>query len=232
MKDESIRKVKRLLNYLGANPKLQETPDWGPKSEAALAAEMKKHEKEEPAPPERALNKAYLFALTFLGKKETDSAFASMLEKYWPKAGLPQFKGIAGSARAWCSLFVLACFGMAGQHAYMNAAAISNDRGQKIEWKKVGIPKSAVVRINSKGDCKSSSGNHVTFAHGDCSIADVNKAGATFPGLGGNQGDMVKVSFYAVSKICSVTWPEEVEKPAPVTKSEGCGGQASNESTR
>ena len=171
-----------------------------------------------------------------MGKKETDPEFQAKMNPFWAKAGLPQFKGLVGSARAWCAIFILANLSWAG-YAFKNgnARAKSWDNfGTKIDWRKNGIPQGAIVRINGKGVCSSASGNHVTFANGSCSASDLAKSGASFSGLGGNQGNMVKVSSYPVAHICAVTWPKEVAVPAAVTESKNCsnGKTDATESTR
>lgn len=178
----------------------------------------------------------FLWAKKHQGKKESDVDFQNEMNPYWKLAGLPQFKGLVGSARAWCALFILASLSATGyKFTKGNAAAISWDNwGQKIEWQTNGFPQGAVIRINSKGNCKSGSGNHVTFANGDCAPQDLLKAGATFSGYGGNQGNQAKVSTYSVNKICSVRWPLEVEIPVKVLISKNCsnGKTEINESTR
>jgi hypothetical protein len=181
-------------------------------------------------------------AKKFEGKHESNKEFQEKLGGMWGKAGLPQFKGLVGSARAWCALFVLSNLAWGGvSYKGGNASAISWDNfGHDINWKVDGFPQGAVVRLNGGGNCKTTSGNHVTFANGDCSGMDLNKEGATFSGYGGNQGNMAKVSSYSVSKICSVSWPSAqadgtpVAKPAPVLISKNCsnGKTDSEESTR
>lgn len=180
-------------------------------------------------------------AKKFEGKHESNKEFQEKLGSMWGKAGLPQFKGLVGSARAWCALFVLANLAWAGvSYKGLTAAAKSGQNlGHDLDWKKDGFPQGSVVWINAKS-CKSGSGNHITFANGDCSAADLGKAGATFSGYGGNQGNMAKISTYSVARICSVNWPEKeadgtpVAKPGPVLVSKNCsnGKTDSKESTR
>lgn len=168
------------------------------------------------------------------GKTEHQPAFDKFMSSFWPKSYNP--KTIKGKTAAWCGVFVFASLITYG---YKNLpenyiAAISWDNyGYTVNYKQDGIPKSAVVRLNSSGNCKSSSGNHVTFANGDCTAQDLNKANATLGGAGGNQGDSVKVSIYKVKNICHVGWPKEKGLPPKVTKSVNCTGTGStNESTR
>lgn len=170
----------------------------------------------------------------YKGKKETDSVFNKFMSTFWPKSYNP--KTIVGSAAAWCGVFVFAALTTFG---YKNLpknyiAAISWDGyGHKVDWKKDGIARGAVIRINSAGNCKSSSGNHVTFANGDCTAQDLTKANATIGGAGGNQSSMTKVSIYKMANVCYVGWPKEKGLPPKVTKSNNCTGTGpTNESTR
>lgn len=181
----------------------------------------------------RPVNPAYLEAKKYAGKTETDSSFNKWLSGFWPKAGLPSYKTIIGTSFAWCGLFVLAMNSEVGQKWASGAAGAKNwaKYGVAIDWKKNGIPRGAIMHLNHNS-CGSGSGNHVTFADGDCTAADLAKPGATVPGFGGNQGNTVKRSNYAVKEVCAVRWPSEVPLPGPVTKSINCSGQSSEESTR
>jgi|SRR5215217_1484751 len=167
-----------------------------------------------------------------LGKKESDPEFQKKMNPMWAKAGLPSFKGLVGSPRAWCSLFVVAALTWGGyKTSKLNAAAISGDNfGQKIEWKTQGIPKGAIVRINHSSKCTSASGNHIGFSGGDCTPTDV--ASGSFNMLGGNQSDKVSIAAFPVNDICSVSWPVEtvegvkIALPGKVLVSNGCKGKA------
>jgi len=187
-------------------------------------------------PPEedRPENPAYVEAKKYEGKKETDSKFGAWLSSFWKLAGLPHYKTIIGASFAWCGLFILAMNTEVGLKAIKGAAGARNwaAYGQSIDWKAHGVPRGAVMQINGNGKCGSGSGNHVTFADGDCAADDLKKAGATVPGFGGNQGNQVKRSNYPVAHLCAVRWPDEIPLPPPVRKSVGCGGAASGESTR
>lgn len=170
------------------------------------------------------------------GNHESSTSFQKEMNPYWKKAGLPSFKGLVGSKRAWCALFIVAGLSMAG-HSYKNgnAMAKSFDKvGQSVNWKSNGFWQGSIIRINSKGDCKRASGNHVTMANGDCTAKDLLKSGAKFSGYGGNQGNMAKVSTYSVRKICAVRWPTGSKLPGKVNKSINCsnGKTDDNESTR
>lgn len=170
------------------------------------------------------------------GKVETNSKFSTFMTWFWKKVGLPGFKGIAGSARAWCGLFIAAGLISVGlNYQHDGAGAMNWDKfGVAVDWESNGFWQGAIVRINSKGKCSSGSGNHVTMANGDCTAKDLLKSGAKFSGYGGNQGNMAKVSAYSVRKICAVRWPTGSKLPGKVTKSINCsnGKTDDNESTR
>lgn len=169
------------------------------------------------------------------GQIETNSKFSAFMTGFWKKVGLPGFKGISGSARAWCGLFIAAgLIGVGLNYQHDGAGAKNWDKfGIAVDWKSNGFWQGAIVRINNKGKCSSGSGNHVTLANGDCTAKDLVKSGATFSGYGGNQGNKAKVSTYTVNKICSVRWPADKPLPSKVTLSINCSnGKTSNESTR
>lgn len=229
---EYVRIIQKLLNKLGAQPKLAEDDKWGAKTEAALNKEIG----EQPKPITlTSTNPAYAEAKKYAGKKESDPAFNKWMSAFWAKAGLPGYKTIVGTSFAWCGLFVLAMNSESGLK-YINGAAGAKNwakYGQSINWKQDGIPRGAVMHLNHKGVCSGpSSGNHVTFADGDCTAADLKKSGATVPGFGGNQGNTVKRSNYVIKEVCEVRWPSEIPLPPPVTKSVDCSGSATGDSTR
>lgn len=175
-------------------------------------------------------------AKKYEGKHETNKEFQEKLGGMWINAGLASFKGLVGSARAWCALFVIANLAWAGvSYEGLTAQAKSGKNlGHVIDWKKDGFPQGSVIWINHSS-CGSGSGNHITFANGDCSAADLGKAGASFSGYGGNQGDQAKVSSYSVARICSVNWPDkgsdgtEIAKPGPVSVSKNCSNGKTND---
>ncbi len=185
------------------------------------------------------LDPAYLEAKKHLGKTERDSKFNAWLSTYWTKVGLKNYKTIVGSSFAWCALFFFAMNSNVGQDVIASAGAKRiGQSGYEINWKTEGIPQSAGVWKNSSS-CSSGTGNHITWADGDCSAADLLKPKATWAGMGGNQGDAVKRSIYCAKGDCSssrdvicrvfVTKKSLIRK---VTKSVNCSGSASNESTR
>jgi len=169
------------------------------------------------------------------GKRETDPKFVAFLTSFWAKVGLPGYKQLSGKSYAWCGVFVASMLIIGGYSYQKNGAGARNwaKYGIEIEYKKDGIPRGAILHINGSGNCSSGSGNHVTFADGDCSAADIAKSGAQVPGFGGNQSDSVKRSMYSVRNVCAVRWPEGAAKPSPVLVSRGCSGQSNTgESTR
>lgn len=170
----------------------------------------------------------------YKGKKETDSVFNKFMSTFWPKFYNP--KTIIGIAAAWCGIFAYATFDSAGYKDLPKnyIAAIAWDGyGHEVNWRQDGIARGAAVRINSSGNCKSSSGNHITMANGDCTAKDLTKSDATIGGAGGNQNNSVKVSIYKMKNVCYVGWPKEKGLPPKVTKSNNCTGTGStDESTR
>lgn len=234
-----VKALQRAMNALGE--KLSVDGDPGPKTKAALEnfdVELKLTRRaEEPTLPPatgRVENPSYTEAKKYAGKSESNAAFVAWLSKYWPKTGL-NYKTIIGSSFAWCALFVVAVQSDTGQKYIASASAKAQAKtGLEIVYKTNGIPRGAIVHLNHSGNCSSGSNNHVTFADGDCTPAEVNKAGSTFAGFGGNQGNAVKRSIYKTSTICAVRWPAEVPKPGLITKSVNCTGTAPTtpESTR
>lgn len=184
-------------------------------------------------------NPAYEKAKEFEGKKETDKSFGAWLSGFWKRVGLPSYKTIIGGSFAWCALFFFAMNSEVGQNVIASASAKRiGQSGYEINWKRDGIPQGAGVHKNSSS-CSSGSGNHITWADGDCTAEDLMKKGATWAGFGGNQADQVKRSIYCAkgdcqgSKdvICRVFW-HNAKLPPKVTKSKNCTGTPEKESTR
>lgn len=190
----------------------------------------------EPEEPKKSKAPWFWEVKKFEGKKETDPKFQAHMNQYWKATGLPSFKGLVGSARAWCGIFAAMGLIVVGLNVPKDAfRAISWDKnGQAINWRVNGFPQGAFVRINGSGNCESAADNHITMSNGDCAAADLLKSGATFSGFGGNQGNQAKVSSYPVKNICSVTWPSGEALPGKIIKSVNCsnGKTADNESTR
>jgi peptidoglycan hydrolase-like protein with peptidoglycan-binding domain len=220
-------------------------PSSGGKTFEYLGLELEK--KEDTTPWLTAVKK-------YSGLSETNPVLVKVIAPMWKKVGLG-YKDLSGSARAWCAIGVV--FGLFSTgYVYVSkrgaSAAQQGQVGQAIDYKKNGIPKGAIVHVNSK-ECGSGSGNHITFADGDCAAKDFIemvknskgvwvqkiKSGTTFPGYGGNQGNKFKRSWYKIASICHVRWPDKKtdgtreELPPPVKVSNGCNGKpATGESTR
>ena len=232
-----IMLLQRAMNRAGSN--LKEDGEFGPKtsSEAAkyeIQIQIVNRPVEIPPTGKQPVNPAYEEAKKHKGKTEHQSTFNRYLSAFWAKVGLPNYKTIIGTTFAWCGLFIFAMNTEVGQKSISGAAGARNwaKYGVEVDWRKNGIPRGAVMHINGNGDCSSGKGNHVTFADGDCTAQDLGKASSTVPGYGGNQGDTVKRSQYAVRNLCAVRWPAEIEKPGPVLKSINCSGTEQKESTR
>lgn len=237
--EDLIKKLQSLLNKEGE--KLMVDGVAGSLTRAALekydvdlVLTAKAPQQSAPLNVPHADNPAYIEGKKYVGKSEYDSKFNAFLSGFWKLVGVPSYKTIIGSTFAWCGLFIFAMNTEVGQKAISGAAGARNwaTYGQKIDYKKNGIPKGAVVHINHASNCSSGSDNHVTFADGDCTAEEINRSGASFPGFGGNQGDRVTRSNYPVNDICEVRWPSEIALPGPITKSIGCTGSSSSESTR
>lgn len=237
-----IKLLKTKLNQQGE--KLDpENENFGPSTEEALSKyEIEislKKKAVQPPPTGEFKNPAYEEAKKYDGKKESDSKFNAWLSAFWPKVGLKNYKTIVGSSFAWCALFFFAMNSQTGQDVIASAGAKKiGQSGYEINWKQNGIPQGAGVWKNSSS-CSSGSGNHITWADGDCSPEDLAKPKATWAGFGGNQADAVKRSIYCAkgdcgsSKdvICRVFWHEK-NLPPKVTKSKNCTGTPTAESTR
>lgn len=120
----------------------------------------------------------------------------------------------------WCSSFINAAADECGMEKTDNALARS--------WKKYGIDSGDEVEA---GDIVVIGDSHVTLANKGFN----RKTDKTFEGLGGNQGNQVKVSTYSVSSIS--TCRKWKPKPGTVTlrigiKSPPVTGEGDKESTR
>lgn len=222
--------IKKVQSAIGVTP----DGDWGPVSTAksddydiTVTAKKKADEPIKPLPPGGTpwLDEAKKHK----GKTEFDSTFNKYLSGFWKLVGLPGYKTIIGTSFAWCGLFVAAMLYEVDMPFQKDGAGARNwaKYGQEIEWKSDGIPKGAIIHINGDGNCKSGSGNHVTFADGDCAPGE-----PSVPGFGGNQGNTAKRSMYSAKNVCAVRWPPGIALPGKVTKSVNCSGSSSGESTR
>jgi hypothetical protein len=168
-------------------------------------------------------------------KKETDATFSE-----WVRSNVKKFLGykpptIATSTYAWCGYIIVVVLGVSG-YQYQKDGEMARgwrDHGNAIEWRTNGVPEGAIVWINHKADCNSSSSNHVALADGDCAPGDLTKSGATINLLGGNQNNEVNVTTYPVKEICGVRWPKENGAIPKITKSINCtSGKSTGGTTR
>ena len=193
----------------------------------------------------------YVDADTGLG--EHDPAFVKRMSGRWKKITGLALTTIIGSYAAWCQLYEGHVYDLAGYQFVVSGLAIHADKmGQPVDYVKDGISRGMGLRLNHRGDCKKSSGNHVTNATGFCAPQDILemtkgadgvwrlkngvkkwKPGVFINGKGGNQGDKVQGTNYPVYEICHVFWPKEEKLPPPVTKSLNCAsGKTTGGSTR
>lgn len=100
----------------------------------------------------------------------------------------------------WCGAFVAWCLKQAGETPVRGAARAANWTGWGgVEIRdRANIPRGAVVVLGKTPD--SGGSGHVTFFNGF--------DGGRIIGLGGNQGDRVKLSAYDPSRVVAVRWPE------------------------
>lgn len=236
-----VRTLQKALNLRGET--LQVDGDPGPKTRAALEKYditiTATPKASKPATSDSGAKKDppwYSFAKTFDGKGESDSAFSKMMSAKWPLVGL-NLGTIAKSWAAWCGLAMAVALSGVGIDYQKNGALARNwaKYGQEVNWKVDGIPKGAIVQINHT-KCGNEASNHVAVANGDCTAAQLLKAGATIDLYGGNQGNSWKNSTFSAGTICAVRWPKDVKDfplPGKITKSEKCSSRMtdSREST-
>lgn len=118
------------------------------------------------------------------GKSEHDSAFNKFMSKFWKMVGL-SFKTIEGASHAWCALTVNAALVESGYKGNGSAAAASFESyGQECDYRY-----GAIIPMRHRDGS-----HHVTFF--DHWVDEKNKIAAC---LGGNQGDMIKISNFNLS---------------------------------
>lgn len=228
--------LQKKLNALGA--KLVVDGVYGAKTKAA----EKKYLKDKPAPIVPLPPKGTPWGnkmREWMGRGERDSAFVAFLSGFWAKVGLPGYRTIVGRAFAWCGLSVATALLLTGHPIVKGAAGAKNwaKYGQEINWKRDGIPQDAIIHLDHDQDCKGG-GNHVTLSAGQCAASDLIDANGMVKNvyvrmIGGNQGDMVKVSNFSAREICAVRYPPGYALTGKIEKSDGClAGSASGESTR
>lgn len=235
MTKAECKTLQKKLNALGAS--LAVDGVYGPKTKAAEAKYLKKQSKPAPVVPSKGTPWGNKMREWF-GKGEHTPAFVAFLSGFWPKVGLPGYRTIIGRAFAWCGLSVATALLLTGHPIVKGAAGAKNwaKYGQEINWKVDGIPKDAIIHLDHDQDCRGG-GNHVTLSDGECAAKDLVENGRVknvyVRMLGGNQGDMVKVSNFSAREICAVRYPPGYALTGKIEKSVGClAGSASGESTR
>lgn len=160
------------------------------------------------------------------GSKETDPKVQAIMVPLWKKIYNRSLSSIV--AFAWCGLGMGAAFFWSGLPVQPKGEMAANWSlyGVAVDYKVMGVPKTAIVRLNHNGDCSlKSSGNHVTTANGSCAPQDfmeksikkdgsveyVLKKNATIDLYGANQGNEWKVTTYKMSEICDVRWVDQKE---------------------
>lgn len=238
-----IRKLQAALNAAGE--KLSVDGEVGPKTRAALDGydveiTVKKKPVKAPAKgvadPNRKAPPWYSFAKKFDGKNENDAEFAAYMVPKWKLVGL-NLGTIAKSWAAWCGLAMAVALSGVGVDYAKNGALAKNwaTFAHEINWKVDGVPKGAVVQINHV-KCGDAANNHVAQANGDCTAAQLLKAGATIDLYGGNQGNTWKNSTFKAATICAVRWPSnsaDFPPPGKILTSVNCSSKMpdSKEST-
>lgn len=225
---EMVKKIQSAMNAAGA--KLEVDGDYGNITAAtADLYDITVTAKARPItkPPAAANDAPWMKeAKKYEGKNENDPAFNRDMSSKWKLVGL-DLKTIAANWAAWCGLAAAVALFGAGYSYQKNGAAAKNwDKyGVAIDFKKVGIPRGAIVRINHKANCGSASDNHVGMSEGDCTPEDLKSGSLNV--YGGNQGNAWKISSFPVGYVCAVRWPPEAPVPPAVTKSNGCKGKYS-----
>ena len=110
-KSKFIADLQDLLNEHGATPKLVTDGLNGPKTQAALAKAMAGKILKAVDIPKAPVAKGDFFGapwvganIDLLGRYETDKDLIARYEPEWANCKLKGYKGLAGTARAWCAL--------------------------------------------------------------------------------------------------------------------------------
>lgn len=145
-------------------------------------------------------------AISLIGVKETKGSITNPEIAKWLKDLGAWWQD---DETPWCGLFVAYCIKSAGipyPKNWMRAKA----------WQEFGIPLAepvvgAVVVFTRDG------GGHVGFVVGKAPNGNLMV-------LGGNQGDMVKISEFKLDRVLGYYWPENIPvptEPLPIIKSDG-----------
>lgn len=134
------------------------------------------------------MQKYFDIALQELGVHETPGAAATARIIEYDKC--TSLKACSDEV-PWCSAFANWVVSKAGDRGTNSAAARS-----WLDWgKSIPVPKQGSIVVVDRKDPSNPNAAHVTFFVKD------NGDGATFTGLGGNQGDAVKYSTYRYDKV-------------------------------
>lgn len=221
---ELIRKLQTELNRLGETLKVD--GDFGPKTQAALAkydVNLTASEKPKLTLPVKE-GATHLHPIDWargeLGQKEIAGSKDNPRIRWYHTHSANIGSKEHPDEVPWCSSFVNAAADECGMEKTDNALARS--------WKKYGLDSGDDVE---EGDIVCIGDSHVTLAN----KAFNRKRDAIFEGLGGNQGNMVKVSRYSVSSIsaCRKWKAKPGTVTAPIgTKAPPASADGDKESTR
>lgn len=192
MLQQALIGLQKALNAGGAG--LTVDGVWGPKTKGALdkrLADDAKLKKVEAPPPQTSHTVPDSNATPWMdwmkkleGKSEHDSQFNKFMSKFWKICGL-SFKTIEGASHAWCALTVNAALTESGYKGNGSAAAASFESyGEPSDYRY-----GAIISMRHRDGS-----HHVTFF--DHWVDEGNKIAAC---LGGNQGDMLKMSNFNLS---------------------------------
>jgi uncharacterized protein (TIGR02594 family) len=219
---EAVKGLQSELNAAGANPALKIDGVPGPKTLAALEAAMAK----EAIPYSGKLMHPIDLLRTKIGLKEIPGKLHNREIQEFLEAcdniGGRKDKKLHPDEVPWCSGVINWLAEQCGMVKTNNALASSWDKYSEAcdDW----VEEGDIVTLAQPG-------RHVTLANKRFN----RKTAKTFEGLGGNQGNMVKVSTYSCTKIKAARkWkPLPGNKVPPVKSSRsGATGSGDNESTR
>lgn len=178
----------------------------GPKTQAALQAEIAPRRNEPDMPAWLALATADLGTVEGIGKSNNPKVIA-----YFRDAG---FAGIKEDSVAWCAGFVNAMLERAGRRGSRSLAARS------FEGWGIGLKAPALGAIGVKKRSNSSWQGHTGF------VVGANDKQVFL--LGGNQGDRVSVAAFPRSEFTGFRWPADVPVPSSFALPTTIAGAKSN----
>lgn len=217
--------TQRLLNLLGATPPLFVDGVVGPKTMAALDAELKKHVLiDTPSLPTGAVKP---FWITHLESRLgwTEFNHDKEIAKDWPLVGLPQYKTVIGTSHAWCGLACAVALHSGGIKPPKGAAGAKNweNFGEPCEW-----ICGAFLPIRHPGG-----GRHIC-----CFLYWIDRENKIAACIGGNQSNAYSIARYNLSGnakghdevVTGPRWPEGYPQTGYVYPQKG--GEAAAGSTR